>query len=105
LLGHGKVPQNTAQAAAWHFTDGLSWEELANKNRVESKYTGNVRFFHPAELQQAFFWTNQLQQQYQRYVSQETSYGDAPEASSAASSQNVQVEASVEQVADPAETK
>jgi hypothetical protein len=57
-LGNGKLPQNTAQAAAWHITDGLSWEELAAKNRVESKYTGNVRYFAPAELQAAFHWTN-----------------------------------------------
>ena len=25
LLGNGQVPQNTAQAAAWHVTDGLSY--------------------------------------------------------------------------------
>ena len=53
LLGEGKLGQNTAQAATWHLTNGLSWEQLAAKNRSESKYTGNVPWFHPAELNAA----------------------------------------------------
>ena len=53
LLGYGKVAQNTAQAAAWHLTDSMSWGELAAKNRIESKYTGNTPYFVPIELQQA----------------------------------------------------
>lgn len=61
LLGQGRIPQNTAQAAAWHFTDGLTWEELSQKNRVESRYTGNVRFFTPGELQAAFQLSNTIQ--------------------------------------------
>ncbi|SMP53409.1 hypothetical protein SAMN06265222_104108 [Neorhodopirellula lusitana] len=52
-LGNGQVAQNTAQAAAWNLMDGLSWNELAQKNRVESRYTGNIRFFSPLELQAA----------------------------------------------------
>ncbi len=52
-LGNGMVTQNTAQAAAWHMMDGLSWDFLAAKNRVESKYTGNVRWFTPFELRTA----------------------------------------------------
>ncbi|EMI53456.1 hypothetical protein RSSM_05072 [Rhodopirellula sallentina SM41] len=52
-LGNGQVAQNTAQAAAWNLMDGLSWEELARKNRVESRYTGNIRFFSPLELRAA----------------------------------------------------
>ena len=54
LLGQGLVPQNTAQAAAWHMANGLSWDELAVKNRIESRYTGNVRFFSRLELQAAY---------------------------------------------------
>ncbi|MCA9194404.1 MAG: hypothetical protein KDB03_21690, partial [Planctomycetales bacterium] len=54
LLGKGQVPQNTAQAAAWHMANGLSWDELSVKNRIESRYTGNVRFFNGVELQNAF---------------------------------------------------
>ncbi len=52
-LGYGQVTQNTAQAAAWHIMDDMSWQELAAKNRVESKYTGNIRWFSPIELQTA----------------------------------------------------
>ena len=52
-LGNKLVTQNTAQAAAWHLMDKMTWEELAQKNRVESKYTGNVRWFNPFELRTA----------------------------------------------------
>ena len=53
-LGYHQVSQNTAQAAAWHMMDGLSWDELAAKNRMESKYTGNVSWFSPIELRAAY---------------------------------------------------
>ena len=49
-LGNGEVTQKVAQAASWHIMDKLSWMELAHKNSVESKYTGNVRWFSPVEL-------------------------------------------------------
>ena len=52
-LGYGQVTQNTAQAAAWHMMDGLSWNQLAAKNRVESKYLGNIRWFSPFEIHTA----------------------------------------------------
>ena len=52
-LGNGLVTQNTAQAAAWHLMDKMSWSELAAKNRVESKYLGNIRWFSPFELKTA----------------------------------------------------
>ena len=52
-LGYGQVTQNTAQAAAWHMMDGLSWQQLAAKNRVESKYLGNIRWFSPFEIHTA----------------------------------------------------
>ncbi len=53
LLGQGRIGQHTAQAAAWHLANGLSWDHLASKNRSESKYTGNVPFFHASELNAA----------------------------------------------------
>ena len=52
-LGNKLVTQNTAQAAAWHMMDNLSWEELSKKNRVESQYTGNIPWFSPFELRTA----------------------------------------------------
>ncbi len=53
MLGTGKVSQNTAQAAAWHVANGLSWQELANKPRVVSKYTGIELYFSQFEVQNA----------------------------------------------------
>ena len=51
MLGRGEVGQNVAQAATWHLTDGLSWQQLANKNRVELRSVGYVeKFFQPREL-------------------------------------------------------
>lgn len=52
-LGYNQVSQNTAQAVAWNLMDGLSWQALAAKNRVESKYTGNQPWFTPNELRAA----------------------------------------------------
>ena len=52
-LGNGLVTQNTAQAAAWHMMDKMSWSELAAKNRVESKYLCTIRWFSPFELKTA----------------------------------------------------
>ena len=53
-LGNGQLTQKTAQAAAWNIMDNLSWNELATKNEVESRYTGNVRWFSPMELRMAY---------------------------------------------------
>ncbi len=58
-LGYGQVTQNTAQAAAWNIMDNLSWQELASKNRVESKYVGNIRWFSPIELRTAVAVVNE----------------------------------------------
>jgi len=58
LLGTGKLHQNTAQAAAWHIANGLTWEQLASKNRVESRYSGTERWFSPLELQNAIGLVN-----------------------------------------------
>jgi hypothetical protein len=35
MLGRGQLDQSTAQAAAWHLTDGLTWAQLAQKVRVK----------------------------------------------------------------------
>lgn len=52
-LGKGDIQQNTAQAAAWHLANDLSWTELSKLNRVESKYLGHIRFFTQRELKAA----------------------------------------------------
>jgi hypothetical protein len=61
-LAQGKVPQNTAQAAAWHIANGLTWEELAKKPRVISEYTGIELYFSGFEIQNALRLTAFVQQ-------------------------------------------
>lgn len=42
LVGNGSVDQQAAQAAVWHYNNGLSWEELAGKQhkpRIDSPQT------------------------------------------------------------------
>jgi hypothetical protein len=54
MLARGEVPQNAAQAAAWHLANGLSWQELALKDRYRSQFTGqSQKFFSRIELELA----------------------------------------------------
>lgn len=50
LLGHGAITQNTAQAAAWHIENGLSWQELARKDRIRLRNGYVKKWFSPREL-------------------------------------------------------
>jgi hypothetical protein len=61
-LAQGNVPQNTAQATAWHIANGLSWEVLASKPRVISEYTGTELYFSGSEIQNALRLTALVQQ-------------------------------------------
>ena len=79
-LGYNQVGQNTAQAVAWHLMDGLSWQKLAAKNRVESKYTGNESWFSLAELRAAQMVTSRVAQ-----VAEERAKSDSSESSSSSS--------------------
>ncbi len=54
LVGRGAVNQNAAQAAVWHYNNGLSWEYLANKRiryRVDSPAT--VQYFSRQQIMYA----------------------------------------------------
>ncbi|MCH5375443.1 MAG: hypothetical protein JJ992_15845, partial [Planctomycetes bacterium] len=53
MLGRGEVTQNIAQAAAWHLTDGLSWQELAFKDRVKLSNGYTEKYFAPQEIAMA----------------------------------------------------
>ena len=53
MLGNGKLDQATAQAATWHITDGLTWQELANKVKVKHLNGQVEMFFNPRQLQTA----------------------------------------------------
>jgi len=51
MLGRREIPQSAAQAAAWHLANSLSWQQLAAKNRVESRLRNYAdRYFSPREL-------------------------------------------------------
>ncbi len=53
MLGYGKINQHSAQAAAWHYTDDMSWQQLAAKVGVKH-LNGTVEpYFLPGNLQQA----------------------------------------------------
>ena len=52
MVGTGEIPQNAGQAATWHLTDGLTWQQLAHKDRFRSELTGAYqKFFSTRELQ------------------------------------------------------
>lgn len=55
-LGTGQIRQNVAQAIVWHHSNGLSWKQLAELDRVQSLYRGNIKFFSPEDLDTAKFY-------------------------------------------------
>jgi len=50
MLGRGEIPQNAAQAAAWHSANGLSWNELASKVRIKHFDGSTEMYFSPGEI-------------------------------------------------------
>lgn len=53
LLGQGKLHQQIAQAATWHLTDGLSYEELVKKVKIRHLNGSTEMFFSPGQIAQA----------------------------------------------------
>ncbi len=51
MLGTGKLPQSAAQAAAWHFTDNLTWDQLRMKVGVDHLIGPDEPYFSLADLQ------------------------------------------------------
>ena len=49
-LGRGELPQKVAQAAAWHLSSGLSWEQLAAEKIDHAGGVPDEAYFNPAEL-------------------------------------------------------
>jgi hypothetical protein len=49
-LGRGEFPQKVAQAAAWHLSSGLSWEQLAAEKIDHAGGVPDEAYFNPAEL-------------------------------------------------------
>jgi hypothetical protein len=61
LMLAGKIDQHSAQAAAWHLQNGLSWQELATK--IGAKHlNGTVDpYFTPIHLKRALAATNEAE--------------------------------------------
>jgi hypothetical protein len=61
LMLQRKIDQHSAQAAAWHLQNGLSWQELATK--IGAKHlNGTVDpYFSPLHLQRALAATKEAQ--------------------------------------------
>ena len=53
MVGRREVPQNAAQAAVWHMANGLSWQELAAKDRVRHLDGSVEKYFSFTEMQLA----------------------------------------------------
>ena len=53
MLGHGEVDQASAQAAAWHLTDNLSFEELYHKIGIKHFHGATEPFFAPHQVRRA----------------------------------------------------
>lgn len=49
-LGRGELSQKVAQAAAWHLSSGLSWEQLASQKIDHAGGIPDESYFSPAEL-------------------------------------------------------
>src|SRR2546421_321197 len=54
LMCAGQIDQHSAQAAAWHIQNGLSWEQLTNKIGIKHINGTTEPYFTPDQLQRAF---------------------------------------------------
>jgi len=82
-LASGKVSQNVAQAAAWNVANGLTWEELIQKPKVVSEYTGVEMFFSKFEVQAAMRLTELVKTEVKSLVK----YSSGEQSSSSSSSE------------------
>jgi hypothetical protein len=72
LLGTGRLPQNAAQAAAWHFTDGMSWEQLAQKIGYDPLIGPSQPYFSAVEIRGGM----QIAAEVMRRVQAKAAYGE-----------------------------
>jgi hypothetical protein len=62
VLGQGQLDQQAAQAAAWHFANGMSWDELAAKKIHHLGGRPDEQYFSPGEIQKAMRIASQVVQ-------------------------------------------
>ena len=53
MLANDEITQPVAQAAAWNVANGLTWQQLLVKNRVELSNGYFERYFHPMQVRYA----------------------------------------------------
>jgi hypothetical protein len=53
MLSTGKLDQRAAQAAVWHHTDGLTWNQLARKVGIQHLNGTQEPYFQPQQLNTA----------------------------------------------------
>lgn len=53
MLANDEVTQPVAQAAAWNVANGLTWQQLVFKNRIERMDGSFERYFHPMHVRYA----------------------------------------------------
>jgi hypothetical protein len=82
LLASGQVNQRIAQAAAWHFANKMSWQELAAK-KIDRLGRPDEPYFRPGELQAAV----RLAALTQRQVAQQASTSSSTSTATSYSSQ------------------
>lgn len=52
MVGSGRLPAQSAQAAIWSRTDNMSWQQLASKTKLDV-VRGNLPYFHANEIRGA----------------------------------------------------
>jgi hypothetical protein len=72
----GMIDQHSAQAAAWHIQNGLSWEELANKVGFKHIDGRKDPYFKADSLQRAFVAAKLAKDQAEKEGKQKKSLGD-----------------------------
>jgi hypothetical protein len=73
MLGRGEIDQASAQAAAWHFTDEMSFQELVAKIGVKHLNGSTEPFFAPQNVLRAVQIAQEAQRRAQQRSSQEDS--------------------------------
>jgi hypothetical protein len=59
LLGSGQVDQRSAQAAAWHLANHMTWDELADMKRFPHLPAYTKPYFSPDEIHSAILASDQ----------------------------------------------
>ena len=71
MLGEGEIPQRSAQAAAWHLSNDMSWQDLASE-KIERANGAVQSYFNPREVQLGMQIVNEVKNRIEKQSSQPT---------------------------------